>query len=440
MRIRTLSGAWLVLIGLTGCPGGSPLTDAGTMPDGGQLDAGTSRVTGSGQALVSQGGGVVVVGSVSRTSTDSEFLLVRYHGDGGVDSSFGTNGTTTTQFDPYIDPVVADAGFPTEQKTDTAYAVVLQGDKLLVGGTAASQGDLYGAYAVTRYSAAGVLDPSFGVAGRALVRVRMGGPVHALALRSDGKIYAAGFVSTGNPGTNGANLAIVRFSSEGSVDSTFGGAQGVVGDFGKNEDVRGLVFQNLKVLAGGGDDFLVARYNDDGSLDPSFGVAGVAKSPGGFANNFRALPSGGLLLSGSRRTTSDGPWVLKLVRYTFDGQLDTTFGTAGVLEAPLDNRQVSTLGLELLPDGRILTVNVGGFGSGSGPIATAARYSAAGVVDTGFGTSGVLALDASLPLLLGQYPPSPNNVALAGDRLLFTHTDVYAGMNAKVIFRSYPLP
>lgn len=401
-------------------------TGGGSGGGGGGSSSGDAgmRVQGIGFGLLAQGSKYVVVGQrrpSGVTGTESDFLLVRYNADGSLDTTFGTNGTTTTTFPSYTNPIAADAGFVIEQKGDSAYAAVLQTDKILVGGTAASQGDLSGAYAVARYSATGVLDTTFGVSGLATVRIgSVGGPAHALALRSDGKIYAAGLIATGNNGVNGGNFGLVRFSADGAPDTTFAGGTGVIADFGKNEDARGIAFQGQKVLIGGGDDFVVARYNDDGTLDTTFGTAGVAKSSGGFANNFRALPSGALLVSGSRRTTSDGPWVLKLVRYTSDGQLDATFGTAGVVEAALDSHQVSTLGLEVAADGRIITANVAGFGTNLGVYATLARFSAMGVSDTTFGTAGVRALDAPLPLLTGAFPLSPNQALLSGDRLFFT--------------------
>ncbi len=386
---------------------------------------------------MAQGSKFVVVGVrfAPGSGTESDFLLTRFTADGGVDTTFGTSGVTTTTFPSYTNPIAADAGFVIEQKGDSAYAAVLQGTKILVGGTSESQGDLSGAYAVARYSADGVLDTTFGTGGKATVRIgSVGGPAHSLAIRSDGKIYAAGLLGTGNPGTNGANFGIARFSADGVLDATFNGGQGVNADFGKNEDARGIAFQGLKVLVGGGDDFAVARYNDDGTLDATFGTAGVAKSAGGFANNFRVLTGGALLLSGSRRLPGvDQPWVLKLVRYTSDGLPDATFGTAGVLEAPLDNHQISTLGLEVASDGKLLTMNVAGFGTTMGVYGAISRFTAAGAVDATYGTAGVRSLDTFLPLLLGQFPPSPNQALLVGDRLFYAGVETGA---SRVLFTS----
>lgn len=423
----------LLLVAVTACGPMSSGADSGTMPDAGR-DAGSTpmRLTGTGNAIAPQNGKFLVAGADLKPSNDSDFQLVRFLADGQLDTSFGTNGKTTLSWPTYIDPVVADAGFVIEQKTDTAYAVQLQGDKIVVAGTVQSQGDMSGAFGMARYSADGVLDTTFGTGGRAQTKIGFGGPAHAMAIRSDGKIYAAGFITRGMPGTNGANFGIARFSADGAFDATFGGAMGVEGDFGKNEDARGIAFQGLKVVVGGGDDFIVARYEDTGALDVTFGTAGIATSAGGFANNFIALPSGELLLSGSRRNGAATSWAIKLVRYTAQGQLDTTFGTGGVVEAPFDTQQTSTLVLGRMNDGRIVIAM-----QGLPLVVSVARFSAAGVVETTFGTAGLRGLDVPLPILAGMFPPSANQGVIVDDRLVLTATDT--ATNVHVLFRNSAL-
>jgi uncharacterized delta-60 repeat protein len=410
----------LTFLGAVGCDPGTGPSDAGVDAGGQGGDAGPRRLNGAGQAVVPQNGRFVVAGAVSAPGGDWDLLVARYDADGGLDPTFGDGGAVITQFGTYIDPVVLDAGFLIEQKAEAAFAVTLQGTKVLVAGTAQSQGLISGAYALARYSADGQPDPTFGVDGRALVRLGLGGPAHALAVRSDGKVYVGGFVRK----LVGTDLGLARFSADGVIDPGFGSATGVTADFGKNEDVRGLGFQGLKVLAGGGDDFAVARFNDDGSLDSTFGVAGVAKSEGGTAHNFRVLSDGRLLLSGTRRlSTTDPSWVVKLVRYTAAGALDPSFGTGGVLETALDGHQVSTTALEVLSDGRIVTQQVA-LTSGGNVIAAVARFTGTGAVDTTFGTGGVLSLDVFLTIIPETYPLSANRSVVVGDRLYFTDVDV----------------
>lgn len=410
--------------------------DGGTSPDaGGASDAGPQKITGSAEALLHVDGRFVIGGTDLKPNQDNDFQVVRVLADGGLDPSFGTNGKVTTSWPVYVDPIVADAGFVIEQKTDLVFALAAQGTKVLAAGTVQSQGGRSGFFGVARYSADGVLDTSFGTQGRVQVRQDLGSLAHAIAVRSDGKIYVAGASQrdvSGSP--NAVDFGLVRLSADGALDTTFGGAEGVMRDFGKNEYARGIVFDGSKVVVGGGDDFTVARFNDDGTLDLTFGTNGVAKSPEGVANTFRALPDGTLLLSGSRRTSATPDFVIKLVRFTAAGQLDPTFGTAGVVELPFDNQQNGTLALDVMGDGRLVAA-VQGIVSVS-----AMRLSTSGALDTAFGTNGLRPLPVPLNVLIAAaIPASPNHGMIVGDRFYFTHTDLVARNGPCVVFTSMSL-
>jgi uncharacterized delta-60 repeat protein len=88
------------------------------------------------------------------------------------------------------------------------------------------------------------------------------------------------------------DLALARFNPDGSLDTTFGTGGKVVTNVGPGntvEDLRGLVIQPTgKIIVGGStaatefyvdSDFMVARYNPDGSLDGSFGTGGIVVTP-----------------------------------------------------------------------------------------------------------------------------------------------------------------
>jgi uncharacterized delta-60 repeat protein len=420
------------------CSGCGPMmgTDGGTDAgrDAGMMgtDAGPQKITGTAEAVIVQNGRFVIAGADLKAPTDSDMQLVRVQADGGLDTTFGTNGKVTLTWPTFIDPIVADAGFTIEQKTDVAYAVALQGDKLLAAGTAQSQGGRSGFFGLARFSADGVLDTTFGTGGKTEVRQNFGSLGQAIGLRSDGKIYVAGFSARGQAGDpNATDFGLVRFSADGQLDTAFGGATGVQGDFGKNEDARGIAFDGNKVLVGGGDDFAVARYNDDGSLDMSFGTLGVAKSADGIANTFRRLSDGSLLLAGSRRTSANPDFVIKLVRYTPGGQLDATFGTGGVAEIPYDQQQNAVLALELLSDGRIVAFLQGAL------VVNATRLSATGALDTSFGTGGTLRLPTDLNILVaGAIPASANHGVLVGNQFFFASTDAVSNNGPFVVFTS----
>ena len=106
------------------------------------------------------------------------------------------------------------------------------------------------------------------------------------------------------------NLALARFNSDGSLDTTFGGTGIVVTDFGANESADDLVIQasGKIILAGttssaGASDFLLVRYNSDGSLDTSFGTNGKLITDFGnsaeTATGIVQQPDGKVIVSGT---------------------------------------------------------------------------------------------------------------------------------------------
>ena len=94
--------------------------------------------------------------------------------------------------------------------------------------------------------------------------------------RADGKIVAAGYAY---PSASPPDFALARYNSDGSLDTTFSGDGKVVTDFASLADGTNAVAiqSDGKIVAAGyttgssGDNFALARYNADGSLDTSFG-------------------------------------------------------------------------------------------------------------------------------------------------------------------------
>jgi len=218
------------------------------------------------------------------------------------------------------------------------------------------------------YAAAGDLDPSFGVGGQ--VEMDLGFTVFpsAALLQPDGNIVvAAGFNAT--PIAAEA-MALVRYLADGSLDPSFG--NGGVSEFAAftdfvnipnalalQSDGKLLVAGETRNAMGGIDEFVVARFNPDGTVDSSFGIAGVvATSFGPIRSSADAIllqPDGqilvsGVLVLGGART----PLRTVLARYNPDGSLDKSFGDGGtvVVIAIGDANQ-----LALDSDGRILAIN-----------------------------------------------------------------------------------
>ncbi len=81
------------------------------------------------------------------------------------------------------------------------------------------------------HAAAGDLDPTFGSGGKVITD--LGGPVDtpfSVAVQSDGRILVAGYSGTYFP--DNFDFALVRYTTNGSLDSTFGTGGKVTTDFG----------------------------------------------------------------------------------------------------------------------------------------------------------------------------------------------------------------
>jgi uncharacterized delta-60 repeat protein len=221
----------------------------------------------------------------------------------------------------------------------------------------------------------GVLDPTFGTAGMVTTNVP---PItgsnswsfaQAVATypnagtANDGKVVAAGAAIGSSHGRSTAidNFAIVRYNQNGSLDASFGGTGQVLTDLGG----KGAVAEDLaiqpdgKIVALGfsavgstASQLALVRYNVDGSLDTSFGGTGKVLdqiSKGSSDSGFRvALQSDGKIVVAG--FTSGG---LLLERYNANGTLDTNFGTGGKVTAstgPLDNAYNSDYHIDLAID------------------------------------------------------------------------------------------
>jgi uncharacterized delta-60 repeat protein len=197
----------------------------------------------------------------------------------------------------------------------------------------------------------------------------------------------------------------------GGLDPTFGGGTGVVsfdppGPPLKTTDVIGLedgstVAVAFTVASLGGADVSLFRTLPTGFLDTDFGGSGtglVSVDAGGDdrASTVVRLPDGKFLVAGTTSkyvgaTESDADFFL--ARFNSNGTVDTTFGINGVAIGDFGNTSLDRGNdLVVLPDGRIVVFGQSTFAHADGDFALA-RFSAGGVFDTSFGTSGRVVTD-----------------------------------------------
>jgi uncharacterized delta-60 repeat protein len=179
---------------------------------GGKVDINASAsVNGNSEAraLVVQPDGKLLVAGYAFGTGNSEFLVMRLKADGTPDTSFGGSGIVRTPVGP---------------GEDIANAMVLQPDGRIVLAGSAIVADGRRDFALARYTAVGVLDPTFGSGGLVTTPVGPSDDIaNALILMPWGRLIAAGSarISTGGPGND---LALVSYNANGSVDTYFGTA------------------------------------------------------------------------------------------------------------------------------------------------------------------------------------------------------------------------
>ncbi|HYC48166.1 MAG TPA: hypothetical protein VED01_22055 [Burkholderiales bacterium] len=234
--------------------------------------------------------------------------------------------------------------------------------------------------------------PTFTI-GTGIVITDFGGPdtAESLVLQSDGKLVAAGWMST----AVGVDFALARYNVDGTLDTTFSGDGKVITDFGGNFDrAHDLVLQpDGKILvaghsnASGSNAFALARYNADGSLDTTFDGDGKldAAALGEFGYRITLQPDGRIIMTGSTGSS------FIVVRLNADGSLDSSFGGDG--RVVTSDAGVAWAGVTLQPDGKIL---VAGTRIGTPSTIAIVRYNVDGTLDTTFDGDGKVTTAAGL--------------------------------------------
>lgn len=255
---------------------------------------------------------------------------------------------------------------------------------------------------LARFSANGALDNSFGTGGVVVTDLPdRFDEASAVAIAPDGKVVVAG--------RSGDDALVARYDVNGRLDTSFGGGLVLLDSGGEEVALAVAVTANGKVVVGGRSygsaagvcctmDALVARYQIDGTLDPSFGggdgLVTVHLVPGpaeGGSDRFQALqvvPGDGVIAVG----TNGGD--IATARLRPNGTLDEDFGKGGRVTADLGAAfGERAVGLVRLSDGRLL-VAAQTYAQGGLDLALV-RFKASGVIDRSFGRSGVVTADVA---------------------------------------------
>lgn len=300
---------------------------------------------------------------------------------GDLDETFGNSGKVNVGISGYY---------------DVAKSMALQHDgKIVVVGYGKESLVSFKGLSVARYLQNGEMDYDFGNLG-VIHRVTkdLEGEANSVAIQKDDKIVVAGYSIS--PATNNEEITLVRFTENGYIDKSFGNKGLIVTEISSEKDVgESVVIQNdgKIVVVGTTDhkpttDIVLIRYNENGSIDYSFGIGGIVITDinSGFdiGKSITVQSDGKLIVSGF--THVGNKFFMTLLRYDSYGDLDPTFGNSGIVITDINGRR-GKMDLALQNDGKIILV--GPSEVENSHHFTILRFNNNGSLDKSFGNNGV---------------------------------------------------
>ncbi|MFZ9630286.1 MAG: hypothetical protein ACO3C1_13165 [Ilumatobacteraceae bacterium] len=328
-------------------------------------------------------GKILIVGTSTSTDGTSNIIVARLTADGTPDAEFGTSDDGTP--DGFVNVSLSDGD-------DTADAIAVQADgKILIAGTASSADG--NNIAVARMTADGALDSTFGAgtddgSPDGVVTLSLGSgddEANAIAVQADGSIVIAGTSSSTDSTGTSTNIIVARMVADGTLDASFGvgtddgSPDGVVSvslsDGDDRADALAIQGDGKIVIAGtqsgsDGSNAAIARMNDDGTLDTSFGASADDGTPEGVVGltlgsgddslaSIVVQSDGKIVAVGTTTSTGDTSNVF-VIRLQADGTADDEFGTAddgtpnGVVNLSFSDGNDSGQAVALQSDGKIV--------------------------------------------------------------------------------------
>ncbi|MEO6719634.1 MAG: T9SS type A sorting domain-containing protein [Ferruginibacter sp.] len=379
-------------------------------------------------------GTIIASGHTNLNTASYDIEIIHINEDGKIDKNFANNGLLL-------------AGSDT-QSDESSFLIIDANGKMLTGGSSTEfvQPAIF-RFSCFRFNADGTPDLGFGNKGVLQDFLPNGYYAYnALFVQADGKLLAASesndqngsaiylsrFDATGKPDntygqngikalgyesgtsffqpdgkllrtsyspTNNGDIVLLRYNVDGSPDAGFGSGGRVITDLGGLESTGPVAFQaDGKIIMGGfsrdakGTDWLIVRYNSDGSIDGSFGTSGFVRKDNMIEENIQSIcitPTGQIVLGGTGFTyPPDFSYLhfdILIARLNPDGSFDKSFGNQGTLIIDRGNNEY--LGaLTVQDDGKVLfTYGISGASINENYVE---RLNADGTNDFSFGQSG----------------------------------------------------
>jgi uncharacterized delta-60 repeat protein len=213
-------------------------------------------------------GKILLAGNIK----DEEFRMVpavvRFTENGILDESFGADGV---------------AMIPVTETENEFSGIVVQPDGKIVAAGHISNGLSWFSLLMARFDTTGVLDPSFGNLGVVNTNLNnVDDEFFDLRLTSSGEIVATGFTTT--QGDFNFHLLVMKFDQNGNPVTDFGDEGMIIwGETSYNVGYAMEILEDDKIVIAGSSgekapmdsDWGIWKFNDDGSLDGSFGNFGT---------------------------------------------------------------------------------------------------------------------------------------------------------------------
>lgn len=295
--------------------------------------------------------GKLVIPNPNNLQVSPAFYAVAQQSDGKILAAgrdfivrLNLDGTLDTTFDGDGKKLIVNTSQTTILK-DIISIVPLSDGKILISGWSQTKftvtGTFYKCFGVVKLNSDGSYDTTFDGDGLAICTFnyqQISVPFD-MKVQSDGKIVVVGYTEWGSMAYQ--DFAVARFNANGSLDTTFNSTGKVTFDSNAYDFLYGLDFQSDgKIVVVGkndpgnaGKDSFFARLNTDGTLDTTFdgdGMKIIAADPSvDYMEDVKIQPDGKILACGAAVIgATDGQWTL--IRLNSDGSLDTTFDGDGI--------------------------------------------------------------------------------------------------------------
>lgn len=295
-------------------------------------------------------GKIVAVGS-----SGSDIAVIRLNADGTLDNTFATGGKYTLDIN--------------NASSESAWDVALQSDgKIVVVAMAGT--DMFCREIVLRLNSNGTPDVSFdgdGMISPFCIGMYNSTRLSSVAIQSDGKILVGG--------SKNNNFAVTRINTNGSIDNSYGTSGTYSVTTPVVTECKLEIQDDDKLVAtyssASQTEVRLVRLNTNGTEDTGFGVNGtvttqIATSSYNyeFTKGLTIQSDGKIIAVGSVYLTSASDYLV--IRYNSDGSIDNSFGTSGngIVTTSIESIDEDRgLDVKIQADGKILLAGAGCTGS-----------------------------------------------------------------------------